>query len=80
MEFATYALQNEDFRQELLTRFATLRSRFATIFEHRMETYGIDAPVPVDRIVRMVIRDGRRLGALAACSSRRRWTTSCSSR
>ncbi len=55
MEFANYAMQNEDFRQELLTRFATLRSRLAAIFEHRMETYGIEAPVPVDRIVRMVI-------------------------
>jgi AcrR family transcriptional regulator len=55
LEFASYALQNEDFRQELLTRFATLRSRLAAIFDHRMETYGIDAPVPVDSIVRMVI-------------------------
>jgi AcrR family transcriptional regulator len=55
IEFANYALQNEDFRQELLTRFATLRSRLAAIFEHRMETYGIEAPVPVDSIVRMVI-------------------------
>jgi AcrR family transcriptional regulator len=55
MEFANYAMQNEDFRQELLTRFATLRSRFAAIFEQRIETYGIDPPVPVDRIVRMVI-------------------------
>ena len=55
LEFASYALQNEDFRQELLTRFTTLRSRLAAIFEHRMETYGIDAPVPVERLVRMVI-------------------------
>ena len=55
LEFANYALQSEDFRQELLTRFATLRSRLATIFEHRMETYGIEAPVPLDQMVRMVI-------------------------
>jgi AcrR family transcriptional regulator len=55
IEFANYALQNEDFRQELLTRFSTLRARLAAIFERRMETYGIDAPVPVDSIVRMVI-------------------------
>jgi AcrR family transcriptional regulator len=55
LEFGNYAMQNEDFRQELLTRFATLRSRLSEVFERRMETYGIDPPVPVDRIVRMVI-------------------------
>ena len=55
LEFANYALQSEDFRQELLTRFATLRSRLATIFEQRMKTSGVEAPVPVDQMVRMVI-------------------------
>jgi len=55
LEFASYALQNEDFRQELLTRFSTLRGRLGEIYEHRMETYGITAPEPVDRLVRMVI-------------------------
>ena len=55
VEFASYALQNEDFRQELLTRFATLRARLAEVFERRMQTYGIEAPVPLESIVRMVI-------------------------
>jgi AcrR family transcriptional regulator len=55
IEFANYALQNEDFRQELLTRFATLRKRMGEIFEHRAETYGIEPPVSTDRMVRMVI-------------------------
>jgi AcrR family transcriptional regulator len=55
MEFASYALQNEDFRQELLTRFATLRSRLAAVFEKRIESYGIEAAVPVESMVRMVI-------------------------
>jgi AcrR family transcriptional regulator len=55
LEFTQYALRSEAFREELLTRFATLRARMAEIYERRMETYGIEAPVPVDRIVRMVI-------------------------
>jgi AcrR family transcriptional regulator len=56
LEFATYALQNEDFREELLTRFGTLRARLAKVYERRMETYGIkDPPAPVESLVRMVI-------------------------
>jgi AcrR family transcriptional regulator len=55
LEFASYALQNPGFRQELLTRFETLRSRMAEIYERRMKAYGIEPPVPTDRIVRMVI-------------------------
>jgi AcrR family transcriptional regulator len=55
LEFAGYALRNESFREELLTRFATLRARLAEVYAHRAETYGIEPPVPIDRIVRMVI-------------------------
>lgn len=55
LEFASYALQEPGFRDELVTRFATLRARMAEIYERRMEAYGIEPPVPVDRIVRMVI-------------------------
>jgi AcrR family transcriptional regulator len=55
LEFASYALQDPSFREELITRFVTLRSRMAEIYERRMEAYGIEPPVPVDRIVRMVI-------------------------
>jgi AcrR family transcriptional regulator len=54
-EFATYALRNEAFREELLTRFTTLRSRLAEVYERRMEGYGIESPVPIDRLVRMVV-------------------------
>src|SRR3712207_7089703 len=42
LEFATYALKNESFRQELLTRFGTLRARLAEVYARRAETYGID--------------------------------------
>ena len=55
LEFASYALQDEAFREELLTRFKTLRARMADIHERRMTAYGIEPPVPIDRIVRMVI-------------------------
>jgi AcrR family transcriptional regulator len=55
LEFASYALQNPGFREELVARFGTLRGRMAEIYARRMESYGIAPPVPVDRIVRMVI-------------------------
>ena len=55
LEFASYALRDEDFRQELLTRFATLRERLERVYTRRMEEYGLDLDIPMDRIVRMVI-------------------------
>jgi AcrR family transcriptional regulator len=55
LEFASYALQNPGFREELVAHFGTLRTRMGEIYERRMESYGIDPPVPVERIVRMVI-------------------------
>jgi len=55
LEFASHALRDPAFRQELLARFGTLRSRLAEIYSRRMEAYGIEPPVPVDQMVRMVI-------------------------
>jgi AcrR family transcriptional regulator len=55
LEFANQALRDEGFREELLTRFATLRSRLAEVYRRRFEAYGVEPPVPVDRVVRMVI-------------------------
>jgi AcrR family transcriptional regulator len=55
IEFATHALQNPSFREELLARFSTLRARMGEIYERRTKAYGIEPPVPIDRIVRMVI-------------------------
>jgi AcrR family transcriptional regulator len=55
LEFASYALRNPAFREELLTRFATLRSRLGEVYGHRMREYGFEPPQPIDRIVRMVI-------------------------
>ncbi|MEA2441941.1 MAG: hypothetical protein QOH76_3365 [Thermoleophilaceae bacterium] len=55
LEFATYSLQNPSFREELLARFSTLRERMAEVYERRSQDYGIESPVPLDRVVRMVI-------------------------
>ena len=55
LQFYMYALRNEGFRQELLTRFATLRERLEAVYRRRMEEYGIEPPVPLDRVVRMVV-------------------------
>jgi AcrR family transcriptional regulator len=55
LEFTQYALRSDAFREELLTRFATLRARLGEVYERRAESFGIDPPVPIDRIVRMVI-------------------------
>ena len=55
LQFAAYALQNESFREELLTRFATLRARLEKVYGQRAETYGIEPPVPIDRLVRMIV-------------------------
>jgi AcrR family transcriptional regulator len=55
LEFATYALQDPGFRDELLTRFSDLRARMAEIYERRAGAYGLELPMPADRVVRMVI-------------------------
>ena len=55
LEFSSYALKDQAFREELLTRFATLRERLEAVYRRRMEEYGIEPPVPLDRVVRMVV-------------------------
>ncbi|MBA2421331.1 MAG: TetR/AcrR family transcriptional regulator [Thermoleophilaceae bacterium] len=54
-EFASHATRNEAFREELLTRFATLRRRMETIYRRRAEQYGLEPTIPLERIVRMTI-------------------------
>ncbi len=52
-EFAAYAARNEDFRQELVTRYRTLRDRTAELFRRRAEALGQEPPVPVERVAVM---------------------------
>jgi AcrR family transcriptional regulator len=54
-EFKSHAMRSEDFRQELVTRFATLRQRLETIYRRRAEELGLEPAIPLDRIVRMTI-------------------------
>jgi AcrR family transcriptional regulator len=55
LEFSTFAMRDEGFRQELTTRFATLRARMAEVYSRRAEASGLDLDIPMERIVRMVI-------------------------
>jgi AcrR family transcriptional regulator len=43
LEFAAYAARNEDFRQELVTRYRALRSRMAEAFHEHARAQGIDS-------------------------------------
>jgi AcrR family transcriptional regulator len=52
-EFAAYAARNEDFRQELVTRYGALRDRIASMYARRSEELGVEAPVPHDQIAMM---------------------------
>jgi AcrR family transcriptional regulator len=49
-EFSAYAARNEDFRQELVTRYRALRGRVAEAYRKRAERDGLDIPLPVDQI------------------------------
>jgi AcrR family transcriptional regulator len=52
-EFAAYAARNEDFRQELVTRYRTLRDRIAKGLARRAEEAGMEPPFPVDQVALM---------------------------
>ena len=52
-EFAAYAARNEDFRQELVTRYRALRDRVADLYRRQKEQMGIDPPVPPEQVAVM---------------------------
>lgn len=52
-EFSAYAARNEDFRQELVTRYTALRARVAEAIRGRAERDGIDLPIPAEQIAQM---------------------------
>jgi len=54
-EFYSQALRDEDFRQELLTRFGSMRKRLAGVYQRRADETGIDPPLPMDKIANIVI-------------------------
>jgi AcrR family transcriptional regulator len=52
-EFAAHAARNDDFREELVTRYGALRERIAAVYERRAEELGVEPPVPHDQIAVM---------------------------
>jgi AcrR family transcriptional regulator len=52
-EFSAYAARNEDFREELMTRYQWMRDRIATALETRAAEFGIQSPVPYDQVAVM---------------------------
>jgi AcrR family transcriptional regulator len=52
-EFAAYAARNEDFRQELVTRYRALRERVADLFRRRGEEIGLESPIPPEQVSTM---------------------------
>ena len=52
-EFTAYAARNEDFRQELVTRYRALRERIAQIYARSAQQAGVEPPVPVEQVAVM---------------------------
>ena len=52
-EFSAYAARNEEFREELVTRYRSMRDRIAAALRARAEGFGFDAPLPYDQVALM---------------------------
>jgi AcrR family transcriptional regulator len=52
-EFTAYAARNDPFREELVTRYKTLRTRIADAYRQKQEELGVTLPVPVEQIALM---------------------------
>ena len=53
-EFSAYAARNEDFRQELVTRYRSMRDRIAAALRARHEELGMGTPlIPFDQVALM---------------------------
>jgi AcrR family transcriptional regulator len=53
-EFAAYAARNEEFRQELVTRYRALRERVAAVYARKKEEMGIEPAVPPEQVAAMI--------------------------
>ncbi len=49
-EFAAYAARNEDFREELVTRYRALQERIADVYRRSCEEAGIEPPLPLAHV------------------------------
>ncbi len=52
-EFAAHAARNEQFREQLVERYRSLRGRMAVAYERQAERLGVTPPVPVEHIALM---------------------------
>jgi AcrR family transcriptional regulator len=52
-EFTAYATRNDDFRQELATRYRALRERIAEVYRQGAEHVGVEPPLPADEVAMM---------------------------
>jgi AcrR family transcriptional regulator len=52
-EFCAYALRDEDFRQELVTRYRAMRERIADALKADAEEYGKEATLPYEQVALM---------------------------
>jgi AcrR family transcriptional regulator len=52
-EFSAYAVRNEDFREELVTRYRSMRDRIAAALRARHEEFGIEPALPFEQIAMM---------------------------
>jgi len=53
-EFAAHAARHEDFRQELVTRYRSLRGHMAAMYRERAERLGHESPIAYDDLALMV--------------------------
>lgn len=54
-EFSAYAIRNDNFRQELVTRRRYLQERLAELYRRRAEQLGVEPPFPIEDIARMTV-------------------------
>jgi len=57
-EFAVQAMRDEDFRQELVARHRTIRTRIAEAFESHKDTIGGEPPIPAEHVAMMTYAMG----------------------
>jgi AcrR family transcriptional regulator len=60
-EFAAYAARNEDFRQELVTRYRALREKVAELYTRSKAEMGIEPAIPADQVAAMIFAMGNGL-------------------
>jgi AcrR family transcriptional regulator len=53
-EFSAYAARDDDFREELVTRYRTMRDRIAAALKAHSEGLGKEATLPFDQVALMV--------------------------